>query len=113
MTSGVQRSKRALLRGRDKTAAHPQAIRRAEEAMETTARRRRDDAAAAPATGADAPVARMRAWGPVDILWAPENRETMTKLFKFMLAVAVCPPGARVPPSIDRRPRREALIDAS
>ena len=68
--------------------------------MDTTRRRRHDDAAArssaSAAPEAEAPVAKMRTWGPTDILSAPVNRETVQKLFKFMIAVAICPPGTFV-----------------
>ena len=53
--------------------------------MEPRRRKPDDDAAS---------VAKMRRWGPVDILSAPENRATVAKLGRFMFAVAVCPPGA-------------------
>ena len=54
--------------------------------MEPRRRKPDDDAA---------PVAKMRRWGPVDILSAPENRATVAKLGRFMFAVAVCPPQGR------------------
>jgi len=65
--------------------------------MAPTARRRGDAGddgrgAAAAATAPAAPA--VRRWGPADILSAPENRATVSKLARFMAAVALCPPAA-------------------
>lgn len=62
----------------------------------TTARRRKTpgDGGAAPAAALPPRSSGVKQWGPMDILSAPENRDTVVKLAYWMVILAVLPPAA-------------------